>query len=73
MGEIAGIVAIDANTKEITSQDGGHIFSNQAVTSDGFAIPLRAIMCPSGGMIQLVCVEGQWQVTNYIHNIQYLA
>lgn len=71
--EIAGIVAIDANTNEITSQDGGHIFSNQAVTSDGFAIPLRAIMCPSGGMIQLVCVEGQWQVTNYIHNIQYLA
>ena len=73
MGEIAGVVAIDTNTKEITSQDGGHIFSNQAVTSDGFAIPLRAIMCPSGGMIQLVCVEGLWQVTNYIHNIQYLA
>ena len=73
MAEIGGIVAIDTNTKEITSQDGGHIFSNQAVTSDGFAIPLRAIMCPSGGMIQLVCVEGQWQVTNYIHNIQYLA
>lgn len=72
MEEITGVVAIDTSTNDITSQYYGHIFSSQIMNKDGFAQPLRAIMCPSGGTIQLVCVGGQWQVTNYIHNIQYL-
>lgn len=73
MEEITGVVAIDTSTNDITSQYYGHIFSSQIMNKDGFAQPLRAIMCPSGGTIQLVCVGGQWQVTNYIHNIQYLV
>jgi hypothetical protein len=73
MEEITGVVAIDTSTNDITSQYYGHIFSSQIMNKDGFAQHLRAIMCPSGGTIQLVCVGGQWQVTNYIHNIQYLV
>lgn len=71
--EVTGVFAIDSTTNKILAANEGCIYSSQVTTNDGFALPLRAVMCPSGGVIELVCVEGQWQVTNYIHNIQYLA